>query len=123
MKKSEKKALAKEIYDWCVEHDAWEDCYIIFDGKGWATYKEWNGVRGKEIASGLFEYDDMVATDYCKYHNNDTLAMGFEGTLYGIMNAYCSGWATLYDSFERIFDKHGVYFEQGYAYTLSVYED
>ena len=123
MKKSEKKKLAKEIYDWCKNHDAWEDCYIIFDGKAWATYDEWGGVSGKEIENGLFEYNDMVATDYCQYHNNDTLAMGFEGKLYEIMNGYCYGWTSLYDSFEKIFDKRGLFFEQGYAYTLSVYED
>lgn len=123
MKKSEKKALAKEVYDWCVKHEAWNDCIIFFDNMAWSSHSKWGDANGKEIRKGLFEYEDKVATDYCQYHNNDTLSLNFEGNLYSIINGYCYGWVDLYESFNKIFEKRGLYFEQGYSYTLSIYED
>jgi hypothetical protein len=48
--------------------------------------------------------------------------MSFEGPLYAVLNASVNGWVKLEDQFQKIFKKHGYYYELGYAWSLSAYE-
>ena len=56
--KKEMEMLARDIYDWCMEHDLWHDCCIYFNGKAWASWDNWNNEDGKEIDRGLFEFQN-----------------------------------------------------------------
>lgn len=114
--------MAMDIYDWCRKHDCWEDCSIYFNGKAITSWKEWSSVAGKEIAEGLYEYEDKNPIDYFEYANPNTLSMSFEGYLNHILNAYVEGWIELEESFMNVFKKHNCYYEMGHAWNLSVYE-
>lgn len=114
--------LAKDIYKWCVKKDLWGDNCIYFNGKAWASWSEWYGAQGKQIAENLYEYEDKNPKDYFEYGNPDTLSMSFEGPLYHALNGYVNGWTKLESQFAKLFEKYGLYYEMGYAWSLSAYE-
>lgn len=122
MTKSNMETLAMEIYEWCKMSAAWEDCAIYFDGKAIASWDTWHGVKGIEIADNLYEYEDKNPLDYFEYANPDTLSMSFEGPLYHILNDFGCSYPLAFESFCKLFDKHGYYFELGHAWNLTACE-
>ena len=114
--------LAKDIYKWCTKKCLWGDNIIYFNGKAWSSSPEWSGIQGKQIAENLYEYEEKNPKDYFEYGNPDTLSMSFEGPLYHVLNAYVKGWTKLEAQFAKLFEKYGLYYEMGYAWSLSAYE-
>lgn len=119
---SKYKLLAIDIYEFCKKHDLWEDNTIYFDGKAWSNSETWTGVKGKKITEDLYEYDDKNPSNYFEYANPKTLSMSFEGGLNHILNGYTRGCAKLEEQFSKLFEKYGLYYEMGYAWSLSCYE-
>lgn len=119
---SKYKLLAIDIYEWCKKHDLWGDNTIYFDGKAWSNSREWAGVKGKEIAEDLYEYDDKNPKNYFEYGNPDTLSMSFEGSLNYVLNGYTERAWKLEEEFNKLFKKYGLYYEMGYSWSLSAYE-
>jgi hypothetical protein len=120
--KNKMEMLARDIYDWCMEHDLWHDCCIYFNGKAWASWSNWCNEDGEEIDKGLYEFQSRNPKDYFEYGNPDTLSMSFEGPLNHVLNAYVPGWIKLETELFQIFEKHGMYYEMGHAWNLSAYE-
>jgi hypothetical protein len=114
--------LATDIYNWCIENDLWGDNIIYFKGKAWSNSPTWGSDKGKQIASDLYEYRNRKASDYFEYANDETLSMSFEGSLNYVLNAYVRGWVELEHEFQKIFEKHGFYYEMGHAWNLAAYE-
>ena len=114
--------LAKDIYKWCMKKHLWGDNCIYFNGKAWASWDTWHEENGKQIGDRLYEYDNRNPKDYFEYANQDTLSMSFEGPLYMVLNANVSGWVKLEHEFSEIFKMHGVYYELGHSWNLSVFE-
>lgn len=119
---SKYKLLSIDIYEWCKKHDLWDDNTIYFDGKAWANSETWGGVKGKKITEDLYEYENKAPRDYLEYCNPKTLSMTVEGDLYYILNGYTRGWDKLEEQFSKLFEKYGLYYEMGYAWSLSCYE-
>ena len=115
-------ALAKDIYNWCMKKGLWGDNIIYFDGKAWSSSPEWSGVKGKQIGDRIYEYEDKNPKDYFEYGNPNTLSMTFEGPLYHVLNGYTKGWSKLEQQFSKLFKKYGLYYEMGYAWSLSAYQ-
>ena len=122
MEKNKMEVLAKDIYNWCVQKGLWGDNIIYFNGKAWSSSEEWNGIKGKEIAENLYEYKSKNPKDYFEYTNPDTLSMSFEGPLYMALNGYVGNWNKTEQKFAKLFEKYGLYYELGYAWSLSAYE-
>ena len=116
------KMLAKDIYEWCIKNDLWGDNIIYFNGKAWASFDEWGGVKGKRIATDLYEYADKNPLHYFEYANPKTLSMSFEGSLNYVLNGYISGWTRLENEFLELFNKYGYYYEMGHSWNLSAYK-
>lgn len=114
--------LAKDIYKWCVKKDLWGDNIIYFNGKAWSSSPEWHGDQGKQIAENLYEYEGKNPKDYFEYGNPDTLSMSFEGPLYHVLNGYTGGWSKIEQQFAKLFTKYDLYYELGYAWSLSAYK-
>lgn len=113
-------ALAKDIYNWLIEHEMWIDVAIYYDGKRMHTI-------GKEGDKTVFRYngepfideaDPRTYFEYVAYPH--ILSMSFEGPLYDLLNY---GFDDLENEFEEVFKKHGVYYELGNAWNLTCYED
>lgn len=120
--------MAKEIYEWCMAHDAWRDCTIYFNGKAWSNCDTWgyHGEEiGKKIGEHLYEYENKNPKTYFEYGNPDTLSMAFEGKLCTICNAYWENevWVEWYEEFMNIFNKYGGYAEFGHHWNLTFVED
>lgn len=121
--KSKYEILAEDIYEWCQAKELWGDNIIYFDGKAWASMDSWNGEKGVKIAKDLYEYQNRNPRDYFEFANPKTLSMSFEGALNHVLNAYVPGWVKLENEFQKLFEKHGCYYEMGHSWNLSVYED
>ena len=114
--------LAVDIYQWCKKKGLWGDNCIYYDGIALASWPDWHGVAGKRIAEDLYKYDSKSPLDYIRYANPDTITMSFEGPLNHVLNGYVSGWVKLENEFSKLFEKHGLYFEMGYSWSLAADE-
>lgn len=125
MTKRNYRAMAKEIYWFCIERELWQDCCIYFNGKAWASKDMWGGKHGREIGEKLYEYENMNPCDYFEYGDPDTLSMSFEGELYRVMNAFWEDglWVKWHDEFHNLFDKYEGYIEQGNSWNFTFIED
>ena len=120
--KNNMELLARDIYDWCVKNDLWGDNIIYFNGKAWSSSSDWGMASGKKIDEELYEYENKNPLDYFEYANPNTLSMSFEGSLNHVLNGYVYGWVKLEAEFSKLFEKYGLYYEMGYAWSLSAYE-
>lgn len=122
-RKKDNEMLAMDIYRWCNDKGLWGDCAVYFNGKMLSSNSRWGEREGRKIDEHLYEYDNMNPFDYVKYANTDTVTMTFEGALYDVLNSYCPGWDTLEDEFISLFEKYDYYYEMGYSWSLSAYEN
>ncbi len=101
--------IAKTIEKFLKKHDADYDVRIYFSNKCW----DYNSAGKKTIIN------DIKASDYFEYANDDTISMSFEGHFYHIMNMTYS-----YDEFNEWceLDFDGYYMELGNAWNGSFYK-
>lgn len=108
--------LANEIKDFLIENDY--DANVYFNNKkmSFKIYDEnWKRLKTPEVIMK----DDVCPLDYFKYANvRHILSMSFEGELYNSINY---GYGGVYRTLEDIFNRYGLYFEQGNAWNLTVY--
>ena len=116
---SKYEALAKDIYNWCIEHGLWDDNTIYFDGKAWSNLPTWGGEKGVKIGEDLYEYANRNPKHYFEYANPDTLSMSFEGSLNHVLNEYVDNCLPLIEEFRELFHKYGLYWEFGNSWNLS----
>lgn len=118
-----KESLAWDIYNWCKEHDLWQDIVIYFDGAAWsANSGAWGGELPLYMREDLYYYENKNPRDYFEYANPDTLSMSFEGGLYYVLNGYTPGWVKLEAEFLALFEKYGFYYELGNAWNLAAFQ-
>lgn len=117
--------LAKDIYEWCVENAAWNDCCIYISGDAYSTWKNWEDEAGERLAENLYKYECRNPLRYFEYANPETLSMSFEGELYRILNVHWESdvRSEKYKEFNNLFKKYNCRYEQGHAWNLSVYLD
>ena len=107
--------LAKEIYDVLLANEMWIDVSIYYNGK-----------RMSSSCGNNFRYngepfieEDINPKDYFEYCGN-ILSMSFEGPVYQAIN-YNGG--DIVDQLDAVFKKHGLYYELGDAWNLSLYKN
>lgn len=115
--------LAKDIYNWCIEHELWDDNTIYFDGKAWSNLPTWGGEKGIKIGEDLYEYADRNPKHYFEYANPDTLSMSFEGGLNHVLNEYADHCLPLIEEFRELFHKYGLHYEFGHSWNLSTWQE
>ena len=109
--------LANEIIEFLKEHGLHDSVCIYYNNKRWRVETEYLG-DGKYSEKEVIE-DNMNPLDYFEYANEKhILSMSFEGGLYDILN-YTFGKRE--EELCAIFEKYGVYYEQGNGWNLTVY--
>lgn len=119
-----KERFAMKIIEWLAKRELWYEVSIYVNGKRYSadSYdKTKNPVRRQTPKGGVTYYATDVTdpTVIVEYANPDLITMTFEGPLYQALN-YNSDTE---QAFMDLFEKHGLYFEYGYAWSLSAYEN
>lgn len=115
------KELAEEILDFLLEHEMWIDVQIYFNGKCWSSHNKEKGTFHYNDKENVVE-DEADPRDYFEFvRTPNILSMSFEGPFYKAMNGYLGSWK-IEEEFSKILEKYGLYYELGYAWSLTCYE-
>lgn len=119
-----KERFAMKIIEWLAKRELWYEVAIYVNGKCYSadgSDKTKNPVRLQTPKDGVTYYvtDVPDPTVIVEYANPDLITMTFEGPLYQALN-YDND---IEQAFMDLFDRHGLYFEYGYAWSLSAYEN
>lgn len=110
MNSEKKKELAVKIADLLIENEAFMDVAIYYDDNR-MTYGD--GYKGINIIK-------KNVADIIEYNNPETLTMGFEGPFYHAMN-YGDN-PKLIKKFDQLLTTFGLYYELGFAWSLTLYK-
>ena len=115
--------LAKEIIDWLLKKELFDDTFIYVNGKRYGTYDgEGHYNYGTNSWDNVYVEDDKDPKNYFEYAGK-ILSMSFEGPLYDLLN-YGFEWNShAEDELREIFHKYGYYFELGNAWNLTAVEE
>tara|TARA_R110002096_G_scaffold136556_6_gene289286 strand:+ start:1669 stop:1989 length:321 start_codon:yes stop_codon:yes gene_type:complete len=101
--------VAKTIERFIRKHNLDSDVRIYFSNKCW----QYDSSGKKTIL------EDIKASDYFRWANDDTISMSFEGALNHALNMYNG--SELYEKFNAL-DFDGYYFELGNAWNLAFHK-
>jgi hypothetical protein len=120
--KTKAERCAFEIINFLIRHQMWQDTciyvgtkrYTCYDGEHYQYGNTWDCV---------FREDDKRAEDYVEY-TSDFLTMTFEGPFYDAINYSFSAKYSdkIMSEFADTCKKYGMYYEQGYAWSLSLHK-
>ena len=106
-----------DIVAYLDKNDMLFDVNIYVNKKRYST-SEYNTDAEVKIGSAVMYQSDCEDPSECiEYCNKDALTMTFEGPLYQALNYGNAG-----EELNKIFEKYGMYYEQGYAWSLSAYD-
>ena len=112
--------MAVEIREFLLEHEMWQDTDIYFNGKKFTSHDPKDGRYYYNDRGHLIVEENQDPRTYFEYVADDhILSMSFEGPAYHMINGY--GYGGLVEKFSKIFEKYGVYYEQGNAWNFSCY--
>lgn len=118
-----KRRFVMRLIDWLESYGFWQDVAIYANGLKFASdrYNEDTEIIESTTRKGTIYYESRVPDPrkIVEYANPDLITMTFEGPLYNAIN---------YDSdaekgLAELFSRYGMYFEFGYAWSLSAYEE
>lgn len=121
MTKTQIEKLRQKIVALLTEYDVLGDCTIYVNGKRW--------IYGYKVSDDAYELvltekveDNIDVKEYLEYCNPDTISVTFDGSgLYGILN-YDIDDRGFIERFNALLKEYGLYYEQGFAWSLSLYE-
>ena len=112
--------IAKEIREYLLDNDMWQDVNIYFNGKRYTTRDPETGEYYYNDREKLFEEEDEDPETYFKYVNPDhILSMSFEGPVCEML--YYGEYSEIQKGFDAIFEKYGLYYEFGNHWNFSCY--
>lgn len=112
--------MAVEIREFLLERGMWQDVDIYFNGKRFTTRNPEDGHYYYNDREKLFVEENQNPRDYFEYVAEEhILSMAFEGPAcemiyYGLFQSAKRG-------FDKIFEKYGVYYEQGEHWNLTCF--
>ena len=119
--KTKAERCAFEIINFLIRHALWQDTCVYVNGKRYTCY-DGEHYKYDNTWDCVFREDDKNPADYVEYYS-DFLTMTFEGPFYDIINySYSANYCDkLIGEFNDILKKYKKYYEQGYAWSLSLY--
>jgi len=106
------KQIADAIKKWMLKHEVGGDTRIYFNNMCYDSVGYGKSLKYRTL-------HNIKGSDYTNYANDDTVTVTFEGEFYDIMN-YSFG--PLNESFRKLIEKFGYYYELGNAWNLSLYK-
>lgn len=117
MTEREIEKLAYEIRNFLLRKKLWMDVTIYFNGKAIST-DDRDGHHAYNDPTKVFVLENQDPKKYFEYAGG-VLSMSFDGELYEVLN-YCTR-PNVLDGFWKLLEKHGLHYELGNAWNLSVY--
>lgn len=109
--------LMVDIVTYLSENDMFYDTSIYVNKKHYSSNKNKDSTELKIGSVSVYQSDCEDPSKQIEYCNKDTLTMTFEGPLYEELN-----YGNAHDKLSAIFKKYGLYFEMGYAWSLTAYD-
>ena len=111
-----KQMLLEETVDYLYENKLFDDVNIYIGGRKYSDCGKQDELKKTTNGSKYYDRGECDVTSIVEYSNPKTLTMTFEGILYDMidMNGIPEG-------LEAVFEKYGLYAEQGYAWSLALY--
>lgn len=109
--------IAKDFLVYLAEKELDDTVLVYADGKRYSTEKRPYTKEETYKNVTIYVEDNMLATDYFQYGNNDTMSFSFENYLYDLIN-----YEDLF-YLDDFFKPLGLWYELGNAWNASVYED
>lgn len=114
--------LMIEIIEYMQKHELFEMVNIYTNGHLYSSDKTDKDFTTKTTKYGeYYDYGTYDVTEQIEYNNPNTITMTFEGPFYNAYNGNYGNYKTE-DDIRKICDKYGLYAEQGYAWSLALYE-
>lgn len=121
MTKAQIEKLRLKIVALLTEYDVLGDCTIYANGKRWIYGYKFSEDYSEMTLTEKVE-DNIDVKEYLEYCNSDTISITFDGSgLYGILN-YDIDDRGFIERFNALLKEYGLYYEQGFAWSLSLYE-
>lgn len=114
MNRKQNEKLANDLKGFIMENGLACDVRIYFNGKCYDWCKGELYGKEPEVIEGI------KGSQFFDYANDETVSMSFENEIYNMVNY--GEYPKTMKAFEDVFNKHGVYYELGNAWNLSVYE-
>lgn len=126
----EKEKVVYDLIKLLIKHDMFSDVNIYCNDKRWKS--EWDGPgkpedkdcyllkdKDQKTITPVYVQNDVKAYDYIAFANPNLITMSYEGPLYDALNY---GYK-MEKELTKFFEARGLWFEYGYAWSLSVYAD
>ena len=111
-----KEELAQEIIKFLMSRNMWVDVTVYVNRKSYDQRDE----EGFHYNEKVCVHDNQDPRQAFRYVADDhILSMSFEGPLYRVLNNI--SYPEELERFDKIFEKYGVYYELGYAWSLTCY--
>jgi len=111
-------ALTLEIIDFLQQNQLFQDVNIFCNNKQFSSNYSAGSIMEKAQLGIYYVMENRNAADVVEFNNHNTITMTFEGPLYHILNY---GPAKTEQAFLKLFNKYGLYYELGYAWSLAAY--
>lgn len=113
--------LAVRIIMLLQENDLFCDTNLYLNNKKYSSNKTINAETKETVFGEYYITNDIDVTQCVEYNNPKTITMTFEGPLYDIMN-YSTD-SPLIDKLTKLLKSYGLYYEQGYMWSLALYPE
>lgn len=115
--------LMEALIDYLAPKGLFYDVYIYVENNRYlSTPLRGSSTTELQTSKGTVYYQEdgtFNVRDYVEYSNPNTLTLTFEGPLYHALNY---GTGKVDEQIDKIAERYGLYWEFGYAYSLSFYE-
>ena len=123
--KTKEEKLARDIIDFLLKHEIFDDTFIYVNGKRYGTCDgEGHYNYGTNSWDKVYVEDDKDPKNYFEWAG-PYLSLSFEGPLYDIVNCNWEfeSFQKLEAEFSEIFHKHGFYYELGNAWNCTAVKE
>lgn len=111
-------ALTLEIIEFLQQNQLFQDVNIFCNNKRFSSNYSAGSIMEKTQLGIYYVMENRNAADVVEFNNPNTITMTFEGPLYHVLNY---GPEALEQKFLKVFEKYGLYYELGYAWSLATY--
>lgn len=119
MTKKQLENIALDLITFLQRHDLYYMVNIYVNNKV-LTDNRMKGTETRDTPFGpYYIVHNVNPGDLLEYYNPETITVTFEGPLYHIINY--SECHSLYKELCSLFERYGLYLEQGYAWSFSLY--